>query len=55
MTEKAEKTIEIICNNVNKMNDSQKQYFLGFAQGMASVIANQKPDSQLKSEENTNK
>lgn len=36
---------------ISKMNDSQKQFFIGYAQGMAAAIINEKTDSENKDKE----
>lgn len=43
--------IERLSETISKMNDSQKQFFIGYAQGMAAAIVNQQTDSQKKQEE----
>ena len=50
--EKMEREIlENLSKTISKMNDSQKQFFIGYAQGLAAAIVNEKSDSEIKAEE----
>lgn len=51
MEELEKEILENLAKTISKMNDSQKQFFIGYAQGMAAVIANEKYDSEKKLEE----